>query len=78
MAVIKYYTNFIGRRNPTYEKVDDPRKKGRIISKEDAKEMVQNEGLVIAYSDEDGTIWDTPDKEFYQIYKGLGNEIKDF
>ena len=78
MTVIKYYTNFIGRRNPLYEKVDDPRKKGKEISKEEAKKIVREEGLIVAYKDEDGTIWDTPDNEFYQMYKGVGKEIKDF
>lgn len=78
MTIIKYYTNFIGRRNPLYEKVDDPRKKGKEISKEEAKRIIREEGLVVAYKDREGTIWDTPDGAFYQEYKGTSKEIKDF
>ena len=77
MTVIKYYTSSIGMINPTYELVDDPRKKGKGISKEEARDIIRKNGLIVAYSDESGVIWDTPDKSFLETYRGVGKEIKE-
>ena len=63
--------------NPTYEVVYDPRKKGKIVSKDEAKRIISKEGLILAYSDENGTIWDTPDKWLYETYKVVKKEIID-
>lgn len=78
MTIIKYYTEFLGIVNPTYEKVKDPRKKGKVIDKDEAKRLIKQNGLVVAYRGEDGTIWDTPNGDFYESFKGTSNEIKDF
>jgi hypothetical protein len=78
MTIIKYYTEFLGIVNPTYEKVKDPRKFGKIIEKDEAKKIIKANNLVIVHKNEFGTIWDTPDGEFYRKFKGVGNEIKDF
>lgn len=75
-AIIKYYTTSLGMVNATFEEVSDPRKKGKILTKEDAKERIRELGLVKVYSDENGVIWDTPNKEFLAIYEGIGKEIK--
>lgn len=77
MAIIKYYTNFIDMRNSTYEEVEDPRRLGQRIQKDEAKKRIKELGLVMAYADEDGMIWDTPQRDFYETYKGLGKEIKE-
>lgn len=78
MTIIKYYTEFLGIVNPTYEKVKDPRKFGKIIEKDEAKKIIKENHLVVAYKDDSGIIWDTIDGEFYKKFKGVGNEIKDF
>lgn len=77
MTVIKYYTDFMGMVNPTYEAVEDPRKKGKIITKEEAKDFIKKLGLIVAHRDENGIIWDTPDKKFLTEFEGVGDEIKE-
>lgn len=76
-AIIKYYIKSIGMVNVAFEEVVDPRKKGKILSKEDAKERIRELGLVKVYSDENGVIWDTPNKEFLATYEGIGKDIKE-
>lgn len=77
MAIIKYNTSFIGTTNATYENVVTPKKLGKIISKEEAKKVIRRDGLIMVYQDENGAIWDTPDKQFYETYKGMAKEIKE-
>lgn len=76
-AIIKYYTTSLGMVNATFEEVSDPRKKGKILSKDDAKARIKELGLVKVYRDENGVIWDTPDKTFLTAFEGTGNEIKE-
>lgn len=76
-AIIKYYTTSMGRVNVTFEEVTDPRKRGKILTKEEAKRRVEALGLVKVYSDENGVIWDTPNKDFLNAFEGLGSEIKE-
>ena len=67
----------MGRVNVTFEEVADPRKKGKILSKDEAKARIKELGLVKVYRDENGVIWDTPDKEFLTAFEGMGDEIKE-
>lgn len=76
-AIIKYYTSSIGMVNPTFEEVTDPRKKGKILSKDEAKVRIKQLGLVKVCRDENGVIWDTPDKEFFTEFEGIGDEIEE-
>lgn len=76
-AIIKYYTSSIGMANATFEEVSDPRKKGKILTKDEAKARIKELGLVKVYRDENGVIWDTPDKEFLTAFEGMGDEIKE-
>lgn len=76
-AIIKYYTTFLGMVNATFEEVSDPRKKGKILSKDEAKARIKELGLVKVYRDENGVIWDTPDKAFLTAFEGIGDEIKE-
>lgn len=76
-AIIKYYTTSLGMVNATFEEVSDPRKKGKILSKDEAKARIKELGLVKVYRDENGVIWDTPDKEFFTKFEGKGNEIRE-
>lgn len=77
MAIIKYYTSFLEMRNVTYEEVEDPRKMGKKLQKDEARRRIKELGLIMVYNDEDGAIWDTPDREFYEEFKGIGKEIKE-
>ena len=76
-AIIKYYTSSIGMVNPTFEEVSDPRKKGKILSKDEAKARIKELGLVKVCQDENGVIWDTPDKKLLTEFEGVGDEIKE-
>lgn len=76
-AIIKYYTTSMGRVNVTFEEVTDPRKRGKILTKEEAKRRVEALGLVRVYRDENGVIWDTPDKAFFTEFEGMSDEIKE-
>lgn len=70
MAIIKYKETFIRMTNVVYEEVDDPNKKGRTLSKDEAKKRIKELGLVKVYSGDEGIIWDTPEK-----FKGI--HVKD-
>lgn len=76
-AIIKYYTYSLEMANATFEEVIDPRKKGKILTKDEAKARIKELGLVKVYRDENGVIWDTPDKEFLTAFEGMGDEIKE-
>lgn len=76
-AIIKYYTSSIGMVNPTFEEVSDPRKKGKTLSKDEAKARIKELGLVKTHSDENGIVWDTPDKKFLTKFEGVGDEIEE-
>lgn len=76
-AIIKYYTTSLGMVNVTFEEVYDPRKKGKILTKDEAKARIKELGLVKVYSDENGVIWDTIDHEFLTAFEGIGDEIEE-
>jgi hypothetical protein len=77
MVVIKYFTTFFGMTNATYEVVTHPNRVGKIISKEDARRIIKREGLIVAYHDDNGIIWDTKDQKFYKEFKGTGKDIRE-
>lgn len=54
--------------------VTHPFEMGRVVSKEEAKAFIRENGLVLAYSDENGKIYDTPDKEFLNQFRGYGSD----
>ena len=76
-AIIKYYTTSLGMVNATFEEVSDPRKKGKILSKDEAKARIKKLGLAKVYRDENGIIWDTPNHEFLTAFEGIGDEIEE-
>ena len=47
------------------------------MSKDEAKARIKELGLVKVHSDENGVIWDTPDKEFLTAFEGIGDEIEE-
>lgn len=40
------------------------------IPRNEAMRLVRDNGLTIALQTDDGTVYDTPDKEFERLYKG--------
>lgn len=86
MAVLRYKENFVGISNWAYELLevkDNPNltritPKGKIVhrepkmlSKEQAKAIIKEHGLVVAMKLDSGeTIWDTPDKAYQKRWKG--------
>lgn len=77
MTVIKYFTTFFGRTNATYEVITNPNRVGKIVSKEDARRIIKDKGLIVSYRDKNGIVWDTPDQKFYNEFKGTGKDIKE-
>lgn len=71
VAIIKYRETFRGMTNVAYEEICDPNKKGKRLSKDEAKKRIKELGLVKTHSDESGIIWDTPNKEFYEKFKEI-------
>lgn len=63
MAVIKYYEQFIGIQNAVYEEIFDASVPGRVISRGEAKEIIEEQGLIPCFESRDGIVWDTPDME---------------
>lgn len=77
MVVIKYYTTFLNMTNATYEIATTPFKVGKVVTKEEAKRYIRENGLVLAHKDEDGCVWDTPNRDFYQKFQGSAKDIRD-
>lgn len=77
MVVIKYFTTFLGMTNATFELVTNPKKMGKIISKDEAKKIIKANGLIVTYRDDNGIIWDSPSLDFYEEFKGIGKAIKE-
>ena len=93
MAVLRYKENFVGVTNLAYELLeveDNPNlthlsPKGKVVhhepkrlSKDEAKAIIKEKGLVIIGRLDSGeTIWDTPDREYQQRWKGtkIDNEF---
>lgn len=45
------------------------------IDREEALELIRENGLVVAHSDRDGVVYDTPDKLFQERYRGVSIPI---
>ena len=86
MAILRYKETFIGRASWAYELLeteDHPNlihesPKGKVVhhepkrlSKDEAKAIIKEQGLVVAMRLDSGeTIWDTPDKDYQERWKG--------
>ena len=77
MAIIKYKETFVGMANVVYEEIETPFKKGKRMTKEEARMRIKELGLVKVYSDENGAIWDKEDEPLYKEFHGQGRKIKD-
>lgn len=70
-AVIKYHIDFIGESHTAYAIVKDPTKALTEVSPREAKRMIRENGLILVSENEDGKIWDFPDKRWTEKWKGI-------
>ncbi|MBQ3722551.1 MAG: hypothetical protein II851_02465 [Bacteroidales bacterium] len=68
-CIVISWTRFIGQAMRTYEVCTSP-KKAKEISGKEARALIEERGLVKVYETNDGSVWDTPDRAFYEKYKG--------
>lgn len=54
-----------------YEEVKDMNKPGKLLTREEARERINELGLVIVHKTDDGTIWDEPDEPFWEQNNGF-------
>ena len=59
-----------------YEEVTDPRKNGRILTKDQAMKIIEERELVLVHQNKHGSIWDAPDEPMKQTYEGIYTSIK--
>lgn len=82
MAIIKYrieargalptaaYDNGSLGSSWQYEEVYNPYKGGRLLTKEQAMDIIAERKLVVVHHNIYGTIWDEPDEPMWQEYNG--------
>ena len=81
MAVIKYQIEAVNRRefkeeNRTlayawqYEEIYNPHRQGRLLTREEAQEIIREKGLVLVHQMGGCKIWDQPDEPLWQEYNG--------
>lgn len=86
MMVIRYKETFCGMENwcygvwklsdnPTLSRITSSgnvaKRKIKQVTKKEAMRIIKEEGLVVALRCEDGVVWDTPDKAYYNKWKGF-------
>ena len=88
MAVIKYRVEAIVTRTYEaddrnvmgvawqYEEVHTPEKVDRLLSREEALQIIRDRGLVLVQSTPHGSIWDYPDEPFYRKHNGYYSRHK--
>ena len=86
MAVLRYKECFVGQASWSYELLEvkdhpnlthlspkgkEVRHEPKRLSKDEAKAIIKEQGLVVAMRLDSGeTIWDTPDKDYQERWKG--------
>ena len=68
-CIVISWTRFIGQAMRTYEVCSSP-KKAREVTGREARALIEEHGLVKVYETKDGSVWDTPDRAFYNRYQG--------
>lgn len=71
MIVTKSYVYFLGEKGVVYSIYRNPTSRVVKISRKEAKRIIEAEGLTLALENEYGKVWDTPDRKFYNKYKGF-------
>lgn len=75
MAIIKYQESFVGMTNWVYEHLklnENPANRvPRIIDKKKAKKIIEEEGLILVHESKYGKVWDTPNEDYREKWKGI-------
>ena len=69
ICVLVCWTRFIGIAQRTYELCLSPKDR-RELSPREAKALIEERGLVKALETKDGSVYDTPERAFFNKYKG--------
>lgn len=56
-----------------YEEVENPHKQGKILTRDQAKKIIEEKGLVEVCNNRYGIIWDKPDEPMLNRYGGTFN-----
>lgn len=70
-AILKSYVHFLYEKKPVYSIVEDPLREPKEISKKEALEIIRENGFILVYDNDNGKIWESPDKEWSKKYKGV-------
>lgn len=69
-CVIRYNIRAAGEEGKEWGLTTSPSKEDLVVlSKTEAREIIKQYGLVEAMKNEDGVVYDTPDKSFYNQFK---------
>ena len=68
-CVVISWIRFMGQAMRTYEVYTSPKKAVGISGKE-ARALIEECGLTKVLETSDGSVWDTPDRAFYNKYSG--------
>ena len=53
-----------------YEEVFTPERTGRLLSREEAMQIIREKGLVLVHQTPFGSVYDTPDEPFWEKHNG--------
>lgn len=88
MAVVKYrveaavthtdgnYDRNIIESTWQYEECHTPEKTGRLLSREEAMQIIREKGLVLVHQTPFGAIYDIPDEPFWEKHNGYYGQHK--
>ena len=72
MAIIKYRaeTKYGTYSEWVYEEIQTPEKVGKLLSREEALERIEELGMIQVFTSPFGAVYDTPDEPFLEKYEG--------
>lgn len=76
-AIIKYFVQSFGYESPVFEKIEQPNREGKIISKEKAFEIIEKYNMIKVFQNYDGIVWELPSMDFYLQNKGFYRKIEE-
>ena len=88
MAILKYRVEARISRTATndernvigstwqYEVCHTPEKEGRLISRDEALKIIQEQGLICVHQTRYGSIWDKPHEPLWEKYNGFYSRHK--
>lgn len=83
MAIIKYQIEATNKRisedskedrviaySWQYEELHNPHRQGRVLTREEAMQRIEEDGMVLVHQMGGCKIWDTPDEPLWRKYNG--------